>query len=222
MTSKAWRTLERVAAGAYAETPESRCGHCGELSVGATTSDDRKPKPGDISICASCAGVNRFDDALRLYAVSEADLAELPLDHAELEDGRALLRAAMLRHRHEPRVRPKADVMPPGYEKTVKQLFELIERWCGGRESLPDLQFFALGEMAVIAPLDADGQRMLARSPDAFELLAWLDRETGHEATVLQCHAVLEALGYLVGAEVLTLGRLRELGFASMPKPGQA
>lgn len=48
-------------------TPESRCPHCNH-SVDAATSveEARKPKPGDITVCAYCGWICVFDSQIHL------------------------------------------------------------------------------------------------------------------------------------------------------------
>lgn len=102
--SLAWRGLERVVAqhALPIERHEdviapSPCGHCGESRNEATHAEGIKPKPGDFSVCWGCANVNRFDSELRLVKVTDAELAAVSrdeVDHAVIEEMRALFRAA--------------------------------------------------------------------------------------------------------------------------------
>lgn len=70
----------------------SPCGHCGK-QLDAASSDTATAKPGDVSVCMYCTGVNRFDEGMRLVAVNDAELAALPDDmRAVLEEMQALVR----------------------------------------------------------------------------------------------------------------------------------
>jgi len=102
--SRAWKGLERVVARQGEEVPEAPCGHCGARLDRASIDTGQRPEPGDISICWGCAGVNRFDERLRLEALSDDAVRELDVDHRELEEGRALIRAALLGSSRRPRV----------------------------------------------------------------------------------------------------------------------
>lgn len=103
--------------------------------------------------------------------------------------------------------------LPPGYVALVERIMVLIPQWCEAHSSFPILEFYDHGKIIVGAALDASGRRTLAKSPDAFALLEWLEEMTDHKATVFQVAFALRQLGYLVGAEVLTMERIRELGF---------
>ncbi len=72
-----------------------RCLGCGR-DVDAHSGDPgTSPKPGDVSICAYCARAMQYGPELELEPL---DMSELPEDvRAEVEEGQALIRAAMLR-----------------------------------------------------------------------------------------------------------------------------
>ncbi len=63
--------------------PESPCGHCGVLLDGASSDTGVKAKPGDISVCAACAGLNRFRPDMTLQAMSLDEVIALPGVDAE-------------------------------------------------------------------------------------------------------------------------------------------
>lgn len=106
----------------------------------------------------------------------------------------------------------KNPALEPAYVKDIERAIELIPQWCSARDALPDLRFWTFGDMMFIAALCEP--KWLAISPDAFELLKWLDAETGGKLTVYQAHFALEHLGFLVGAPVLTMTKLQEMGYA--------
>ncbi len=94
--------------------------------------------------------------------------------------------------------------LPPGYAALVERLMALIEQWCGAEPGLPDLRWLDPGDTMFIGSLGArEVQRYLADSPDAFRLLAWLDQQTGREATVFQATVALRMLGHLPDDETL-------------------
>ena len=111
--SKAWRGLQRVVEVhrlPEAEQPDqvarSYCGHCGMMLNRATHEEGIPPSSGDVSVCWNCAGVNRFDAELLLKPVRDEDLGAIDVDHEQLAEARALIRAAMTR---DPRkTRPEA------------------------------------------------------------------------------------------------------------------
>lgn len=57
------------------KVPESVC-PCGESLDKVTSAEGREPKPGDITICAFCARLHRFDEQLVIRFVAEP--AKLP------------------------------------------------------------------------------------------------------------------------------------------------
>lgn len=104
---------------------------------------------------------------------------------------------------------------PPGYLAIVAKLERLIPEWCAAFPTgLPDLRFWHPGRFLIACPLDASHSRLLAISPDAFALLAWLDEQTNREATLLQAFCVLDHLGYMKGMPTITLEKIEELGFS--------
>jgi hypothetical protein len=99
--SRAFRALERAAlehcrpgGSVEGRVPDSPCGHCG-LELGrATHVDGWAATPGQLAVCRGCAGVNRFGADMSLVKVSDEELPGFDVDHAELEEMRALIRAA--------------------------------------------------------------------------------------------------------------------------------
>lgn len=99
--SSAWKALERVVeqhgkpiAEREDMVPRSPCGHCGKALDGASHEDGIKPKPGDLSVCWACAGINRFGPTLALERLDEADFPPEVAD--ELRHRQSLIRAAMM------------------------------------------------------------------------------------------------------------------------------
>lgn len=97
---------------------------------------------------------------------------------------------------------------PKGYVECVERLAKLIPEWCGSREQLPDLQFYDHGRIMVGAALEPLTYGLCAKSPDALALLEYL-REREPQATMFMVQVVLKQLGFLKGAEVLTIGQIR-------------
>lgn len=103
--SKAWRGIERLVAVHHLPVDEqpgkvvpSACGHCSIVLDRATHDADETASPGDLSVCWNCAGVNRFDADLVLKPVRDEDLEALDVDHGQLAEARALIRAALTRN----------------------------------------------------------------------------------------------------------------------------
>jgi hypothetical protein len=65
------------------KTPPSPCPECKDVQYGASHKDNAVPEPGDYSLCFNCGALLRFDEDLKLVAVSDADPNELSVeDHA--------------------------------------------------------------------------------------------------------------------------------------------
>lgn len=97
---------------------------------------------------------------------------------------------------------------PKGYIACVERLAKLIPEWCASRDRLPDLQFYDHGKIMVGAALEPLTYGLCAKSPDAVALLEYL-REREPQATLFMLQVVLKDQGFLVGAEVLTLGQIK-------------
>jgi hypothetical protein len=106
---QAIQTFARDAGKEHTRVPEAQCGHCGKPLDSATGTDgSMRAKPGDMSICIFCLGVNQFDERLQHVAVTADELAAAPpAIRSQLEDMIALLREAQLRMGAKPR---KAEV----------------------------------------------------------------------------------------------------------------
>lgn len=73
----------------------SPCGHCGKELDAASAVDGHKPRPGDLSVCVYCCGINGFDAELRLAALSGERLDALPSDAVQqIREMQGLMRAA--------------------------------------------------------------------------------------------------------------------------------
>lgn len=75
------------------------CPHCAVMMELAHGPKDGPPAhPGDFCVCIKCAGGSRYDEAMRLYAVTEADLAALPAEYrAQFEELQSLVRYVKMR-----------------------------------------------------------------------------------------------------------------------------
>jgi hypothetical protein len=57
---------------------DDNCPKCGYNLSAATSDVGATPEPGDYSICIECYAFLRFDDNLKLIALTEEELDELP------------------------------------------------------------------------------------------------------------------------------------------------
>jgi hypothetical protein len=87
--------------------------------------------------------------------------------------------------------------VPPGYLARCERLSELIPKWIEekSQQRFLDLRWKRWGRTVYAGPLGGKWANWLADSPDALELLNWLDEQTGKQATLLQALVVLERLG---------------------------
>lgn len=80
-------------------TPECRCPWCGHQLDAAMAADpakpDAAPKPGDASVCISCAQVLVFTDELTLRASMPGEIEPTPALRRAQEAVRALDRRTM-------------------------------------------------------------------------------------------------------------------------------
>ena len=60
------------------ETPDGNCFTCGH-KFDVSSGGERKPKPGDFSICINCGELGVYDDSLRIVPPTEEDLLQAPL-----------------------------------------------------------------------------------------------------------------------------------------------
>jgi hypothetical protein len=73
------------------------CKVCGyEMDAASCTHDERRPKPGDASICLKCGELYMFDEKMRSIEPSIEWLMSMPQD-ARDEIGRAQLLARSMR-----------------------------------------------------------------------------------------------------------------------------
>ena len=166
--------------------PATACPGCGEVLDGAFEATGRRPSGGDLSICAYCGSVNQFTAQLGLEQMSERELSALPVDvRKAIQETRRLLRAAE---------RPP---MPAGYTACCNEIARLIPQWIE-RQCITrtlDLQWHRWEKTVFAGSIDGERAKYLAASPDAMELLHYLDEKTGGQATLLMAKVVLEALG---------------------------
>lgn len=80
------------------KTKECNCPKCGVVLDAASSSDDRVPKKGDLSICITCGvALTFFSNDLGVRALSDEELGNLPEEALrELEKVRASLGVAKL------------------------------------------------------------------------------------------------------------------------------
>lgn len=81
--------------------------------------------------------------------------------------------------------------MPPRYYQDIEDAARLIVQWYNAEPTKPDLRWVEEREDGtfIIAALDAPG--LLADSPDAERLIAWLDAKTNHKLTLYQARWAL-------------------------------
>jgi len=60
--------------------PESICPICSTKFDAATSLQQYKPAPGDVSICIQCGNILQFGSDLELYQASKETIAELKKD----------------------------------------------------------------------------------------------------------------------------------------------
>ena len=72
--------------------PESRCTACGHFldRAGGVDNNDRKPKPGDVSICIECGHIMVFGDDMQLRDPTGEEMYEIAGDKDVLAAQRAL------------------------------------------------------------------------------------------------------------------------------------
>lgn len=62
----------------YDTHPDNACPVCGaRLDAATAVRQDARPDPGDVSVCAYCASVLRFDRELYLYAPAKEEVRDL-------------------------------------------------------------------------------------------------------------------------------------------------
>jgi hypothetical protein len=61
------------------------CPYCGYVIDAHTslTEPDAKPKPGDVSICAKCAGWNQYNGSLKLVKFTDEDKERMERDEPD-------------------------------------------------------------------------------------------------------------------------------------------
>jgi len=186
--------------GTTFRVPPTACAHCGaNVNAGSTVDDEGKwltvddegkPRPGDVSVCVECGGLNEYTAAMGLRA---ADESKLPPEVAEV----------IARARHTLR--------EMGYSQCVARLDKIVDAHLSVASEMPR---FALPapEIAIIGDLgdlaDSAGTRM-ARNESARMLLASAvnaKTPSRDRPTVTMLRAVLEYRG--VAVESVTMGEL--------------
>lgn len=63
--------------------PQSACPNCNRLMDRATGVSDQNavPKPGDLTLCISCAAISRYGDQLQLQPLEFGALEQIALDN---------------------------------------------------------------------------------------------------------------------------------------------
>lgn len=106
------RTLRRDTLGSLARTvlsmrdgtidtvPPSPCPYCGKVLDGASNYAAETPSPGDLSVCAYCAGLCQFTAALALERLPDAAFEALPVDiQTAVREHQDAIRAVYMRKR---------------------------------------------------------------------------------------------------------------------------
>lgn len=72
---------------------ESKCPHCGKVIDAATGMGDYSPKPGDVTVCLRCEGLNQFTELLHLKKMPDMVWAEMaPEEKEEIQHAIDLVR----------------------------------------------------------------------------------------------------------------------------------
>lgn len=111
--------------------------------------------------------------------------------------------------------------LEPAYVDAVRRIGVLIQKWLEGLDRLPDLKFYDHGNVMVGASLEPMTFPLLARTPDARDLLDYLCSCYAPEdplgPTVFQTRCALGAMGFLAGAEVLTHQQIKQMMAGKAP-----
>jgi len=65
------------------DLPSDNCPVCGYRVDAASTWQQASPSPGDLSVCIACASISRFDDRLRLRAMTQREIFDLHPDNRD-------------------------------------------------------------------------------------------------------------------------------------------
>lgn len=78
------------------QLPADGCPNCGHsLDAATSLKGNHRPQPGDVSVCAYCGTILKFDDELRMQVIDPEHLARLPeQQQRELARVRAAVRVA--------------------------------------------------------------------------------------------------------------------------------
>lgn len=150
---------------------------------GAFNGDGAIPSEGMLMVCVYCGEIGAFTAELRLRAMHSGELEALPKDVQQ-----------QLRKARESIGCPKP---PAGYSACANEVARLIPQWierqCMTRSL--DLQWHRWDKTVFAGSMDGERAKYLAASPDAMELLHYVDEKTGGQATLLMAKVVLELLG---------------------------
>lgn len=82
----------------------------------------------------------------------------------------------------------KTGKLPPGYYELIERMARLAADWVNSQPTTPELRWHASDDKTIVTGSlgEPHVQAYLANSPDAFRLLAWLDEQTGREASLYQ------------------------------------
>jgi len=86
----------RVDLSQTTKLPAGECPYCQNRLSGHT--GPAKPQPGDMSVCGLCGGYLKFDDGMRLRALTPADHVELT-NNPEVAKMLGVLRDMVTKHR---------------------------------------------------------------------------------------------------------------------------
>lgn len=81
--------------------------------------------------------------------------------------------------------------LPPGYYDEIRNAAQLISDWYQAQPEPPDLRWVEERDDGTFMIAALDVPQLLADSPEAFRLLAWLDEQTGRKLTIYQARWAL-------------------------------
>jgi hypothetical protein len=85
----------------------------------------------------------------------------------------------------------KSGELPPRYYEDIQQAARLIYEWYQAQPEPPELRWVEERDDGTFMIAALDAPHLLADSPDAFRLLAWLDEQTGRKLTIYQARWAL-------------------------------
>lgn len=103
----------------------------------------------------------------------------------------------------------KTGKLPPAYYKAIEHAAQLISDWYQAQPEPPDLRWVEERDDGTFMIAALDVPQLLADSPDAFRLLAWLDEQTDRKLSIYMarwalrlCRALPMPDGSYCGTEV--------------------